>query len=116
MNNAPRQISDQIVLAQDARLVMQRLNGDGWKQAMRELERLEPALAAYITTAADTIGMALHRVGYSNDQLGETQQFLLHALLGVHVLTRSAHRRLLNDFLPSDDGLVRRADGEGKPT
>jgi len=109
-----KQMTDQIVSAEDVRLVMQRLSGTGWRHALKELERMEPSLAAYISTAGNAAKMSLHGVGYSNAQAHEFEQYFLHSLVVIHVLTRIAHRRLLDDFLPADDKLLGSVEGKGE--
>lgn len=103
MSNPTTPTTDQLVHAEDVRRVMQRLNGDSWRHALRELERSEPALASYLSTAAETLVMSLYRIGYPNEHITEARQYLLHAAIVVHVVTRTAYRQLLADFLPLDN-------------
>lgn len=95
--------SDQIISAEDMRRVLQRLTPKGWEYALNELGRVEPALAAFCHSAAQSLVMILQRLGCPVDSDNEAQGHLLFSMVAVHVATRIAHRRLLDPFLPREE-------------
>src|SRR5438094_8585871 len=104
MNNIPQRFTDAITTGQDVRDAMNRRKGGAWRAAAWELEKSEPALGAYITTVSDTLGFHLESGGCPKEAIQEAENYILHALLVVYTVTRTAHRRLMTDFLPTEDG------------
>jgi ABC-type cobalamin transport system permease subunit len=100
--NTRRRASDQTVLGADMYLLMQSLSGQQWRQALLELNELEPAVARYITTAAETVERNLTAHDCSAEAIQTTQQFVQYALVLVAIAVRDGQRTLMAEWLPQD--------------
>ena len=92
--------TDQIIFGHDVTDLMRRFSGMRWLDALRELERMEPVLGAYIENAAQTLAMSLAAYGSSTEAIRTTEDFVRHAMLVVAASVRRGHQRLYEDFLP----------------
>ena len=109
MQKIPYIYTDQIILGHDVEVAMKEMGGAGWRNGLRQLEVTEPALAAFLTTAAGVVGFQLQHDlgGGSKTAVQEAENYLLYALMVVHRVTQTAHRRL--NEVPGGDGAVRRS-------
>jgi hypothetical protein len=81
---------------------MQTLNGQQWRQMLVELNELEPAVANYISAAAQTVEKNLAAHDCSAAGIQSTQQFVQHALVLVAIAVRDGQRKLMEDWLPEE--------------
>ena len=51
--------TDQLIGAEDVRLIMMRLGQNGWRRVLRDMEWDEPSLASFLSTASKTMLLTL---------------------------------------------------------
>lgn len=103
MPSIPHIWTDQIIFGNDISVLMSILNGQQWRLALRDLRRTEPALAAYVLNAGDTLAMSLSAQGCSPEVIRTTEEFVCFTMLVVAGAVRAGHQRLMSDFLPQED-------------
>ncbi len=103
MNSGRRRGADQTIFAEDVQQMMSRYQGGRSRPALHDLERVEPALAAYIKSTSEAVGMQLSAHDCTPLALRETQVFVEYAMLVAIESVRLGHRRLFEDFMPAED-------------
>ena len=103
MSKHRRNGADQTIFPEDVQRMMSRYQGGRSRRALHDLEKNEPALAAYIKSTSETVSMQLSEHDCTPLALRETQAFVEYAMLVAIESVRLGHRRLFADFMPAED-------------
>ena len=102
MNSIPQRATDQTIFRDDIYALIDILNRQQWRQTLRELEQMEPALAEYVRNSGKTVAMTLSACGCTAEGIRTMEQFVLHVLVVTAMAVRNGSRKLMDDFLPED--------------
>lgn len=95
--------SDMRISKQSLRVLRQKFDQAGWRDAALELFGREPVLAEHVSNEFESVRQKLLTAGLPEDQVARLMPRLARLALESLLLLDRSHRQLWDSFLPSDD-------------